>query len=575
MADKPPWIYDGGPDAGGPGVPPDGTIKDLNDLLCAAGKEAVTKALELADRELQASRALARVRVEQLLEHLRSGGALHHADYAARFREAHRIDPAATRPAWLELERRGMSREAIVAVLNGGTPPVEPPAADVSPPRFALGKDGKPKATFANAREAITALGIKCRYDEFHYRLLVGGRAIERLTGELSDHVVVVLRSLIDDQFAFDPGREHTRDAAVQLCLANSFDPIVDYLNTVKWDGQARLETWLTDYLGADDTPLTRAIGRITLIAAVRRVRSPGCKFDQIVVLEGEEGRGKSTAIEALAGAEQFSDQTILTLNDQRQQEAVQGVWLYEIADLAGISKSEVEAVKAFASRTVDRARPAYGRMREDRPRRVVFFATTNAQTYLKSQTGNRRFWPVKVGRIDLARLRADRDQLWAEAAALEATGCSLTLPEQLWREAMTEQERRMDHHPWLDTLGAVQGVPVAKAKGELEERIATATLLTAHLSIPLERQNDTNFKLLNAFMRRLNWTGPEMMRIEGKAVRGYRRPIVLSTAVGGRAGATPQAGGREGATPRGGDGGVLAPGESQDDWASDLNGPV
>ena len=104
---------------------------------------------------------------------------------------------------------------------------------------------------------------------------------------------------------------------------------------------------------------------------------------------------------------------------------------------------------------------------------------------------------------------------------------------------------------------------------------IATAALLSTYLSIPLERQNDTNFKLLNAFMRRLNWSGPEMMRIEGKAVRGYRRPIASSTPPPDRGGATPPPHERGGATQRSGDSGILAPGECADDWASDLNGPV
>ena len=150
-------------------------------------------------------------------------------------------------------------------------------------------------------------------------------------------------------------------------------------------------------------------------------------------MLEGPEGRGKSETIRILAGDDNFSDQTILPLHDKEQQEALQGVWLYEIADLTGIGRAEVEKIKAFASRTVDRARPAYGRSRVDRPRRCVFFATTNNETYLKSQTGNRRFWPIVTGQIDLDALRRDRDQLWAEAAEVEAKNNNLMLPASLW----------------------------------------------------------------------------------------------------------------------------------------------
>jgi predicted P-loop ATPase len=124
-------------------------------------------------------------------------------------------------------------------------------------------------------------------------------------------------------------------------------------------------------------------------------------------------------------------------------------------------------------------ARPAYGWHRVDRPRRCIFIATTNAKSYLKSQTGNRRFWPVKVGRIDLDKLRADRDQLWAEAVAIEATGCSLVLPEQLWAEAAIEQERRLDVDPWVDILANVVGTRCLGDEGQDEERVATTESAT------------------------------------------------------------------------------------------------
>jgi predicted P-loop ATPase len=117
--------------------------------------------------------------------------------------------------------------------------------------------------------------------------------------------------------YHFDPGKENTRDAAVQLCLRHRFDPIVSYLATIKWDEKPRLETWLIDYLGAQDTPLIRAIGKIALVAAVRRARSPGCKFDPIILLEGVEGTEKSTSIEVLAGKDNFSDQSIFGMRDR------------------------------------------------------------------------------------------------------------------------------------------------------------------------------------------------------------------------------------------------------------------
>jgi len=316
-----------------------------------------------------------------------------------------------------------------------------------------VNEHGKPRATAINAGVAITGLGITCRKDLFHEKLLVGGQAIERYAGDLSDEVILMLRKLIRVVFGFDPGDASTKAGAIQNCLERQFDPVLDYLTECKWDGVQRLDLWMTRYLGAPDTEFVRQVGRLTLVAAVRRVRKPGTKFDQIIVLESPEGYGKSEAIEILAGKENFSDQNILTMKEKEQQEALTGIWLYEMAELSGLRRADVEHVKAMASRTTDRARPAYGRFRVDRPRRTILFASTNDDEYLRSETGNRRFWPVKVGRIDKDALRADRDQLWAEATYIEAQGGSIVLPERLWKVAADEQAKRMESDTWLDAI--------------------------------------------------------------------------------------------------------------------------
>ena len=310
--------------------------------------------------------------------------------------------------------------------------------------------DGHPKSTCTNAGVAVTSLGIACRKDLFHNRLLVDGHPIDRWAGEMSDDVVQMIRKVIKRRYGFDPKAENTRDACTQLCLENQFDPVCDYLDSLRWDGVPRLDRWLTTFMGAADSEYVRAVARLSLLAAVRRARAPGTKFDQIIVLEGKQGAGKSEAIRILAGAENFSDQKILGVDDRKQQELTEGVWLYEIAELAGLRRTEVEHVKAFVSRASDRARPAYGRYMISQPRRTVFFGSCNpGQPYLQDDTGNRRFWPVVTGRIDLEGLRAARDQLWAEAAQLEAAGVSHVMPEWLWKMAAEEQEARTENDEW------------------------------------------------------------------------------------------------------------------------------
>jgi predicted P-loop ATPase len=287
------------------------------------------------------------------------------------------------------------------------------------------------------------------------------------------------------------------------------------------------LEEWLCTYLGAEDTPLNRAIGRIALIALVRRARKPGCKFDQIIVLESAEGQLKSSALLALAGGDaNFSDQTILGRPDREQQEMLRGVWVYEIADLSNIRKAEVEDVKAFASRTHDRARPAYGYVRLDLPRRGTIWATTNNSEYLKSQTGNRRFWPIPVAvtrPIDIDSLVRDRDQLIAEAAMLEAQDATIVLAQELWAAAAEEQDQRREVDPWEDVLREVRGI-ICDIGTQTEERILSQKLLS-FIGIPTDKQYPQIQKRVGDVMRVLGWSGPKVMRVGEQRGRGFWRP--------------------------------------------------
>lgn len=321
-----------------------------------------------------------------------------------------------------------------------------------------MDEDGNPRATCANTRVAIGGLGVECRKDTFHDRLFVGGHFIRQWAGELTDEAVLMLRYRIKEQFRFDPGDRHARDAAVQLCLANQYDPVRDYLDSLtnRWDGTPRVNQWLARYMGSPCDELTQEFGRLTLLAAVTRVYRPGAKFDQILVLEGPEGKGKSSALRILAGEGNYSDARVLGTSDREQLEATSGVWIHEIAELAGMKRAEVEAIKVFASRTVDRARPAYGRFRVDRPRRCIFVATTNLRTYLKSDTGDRRFWPVATGRIEVDAIEYERDQLWAEAVHRVQAGESIGLDSKWWIEAARVQASRQELDPWHDDVKAI-----------------------------------------------------------------------------------------------------------------------
>lgn len=376
---------------------------------------------------------------------------------------------------------------------------------------------GRPRPTMRNAAVALRRLRLKFGFDLFRHRKMLSGEALEEHQGEISDDACMFLRGGIISDFGFDPRSENVRDAVTLLCLENPAHPIREMLDSLLWDGVPRLDRWLCDYLGADDTPLNRAIGSTMLTAAVRRVREPGVKFDQIVVLEGPQGSGKSTSLKILAGQGNHSDQEILTLDAKQQMELLEGVWIYELGEVEGLNKAEVNKIKAFASRTTDRSRMAYAHHAVARPRQVILVGTTNDDKYLRDQTGNRRFWPVKTGKIDLGALERDRDQLWAEAARREAAGQSITLPEELWEAAALEQAERLEDDPWIESLAAVRG----KALGEVVQ--VSTTYLLGKLGLSPEHQNQSHTKRLATLMRKLGWH-PAKFRIGGRVVRGYER---------------------------------------------------
>lgn len=212
-----------------------------------------------------------------------------------------------------------------------------------------------------------------------------------------------------------------------------SFHPIVDYLKSLKWDGTKRIETLLIDYLGAANNDYVKMVTRKSLTACVARVCVPGIKFDNVLTLVGDEGQGKSALWDKLGG-KWFSDTfNMHMLQSKEAYEQIQGVWIIEIGELAGMAKADVEKVKGFLSARQDNYRSPYGRTTEQRLRQCVFFASTNRYDFLKSQTGNRRFWPVTTFegpvKADVHRMTKETiDQIWAEAYELFKGGEKLFL---------------------------------------------------------------------------------------------------------------------------------------------------
>lgn len=231
------------------------------------------------------------------------------------------------------------------------------------------------------------------------------------------------------------------------------FHPVKAYLQGLHWDGIERVDRWLSAYLGAEDTEYSQAVGSRWLISAVARIFQPGAKADCCLILEGPQGIRKSTALRTVAG-EFFTDE-LADLGSKDAAMQTRGVWIIELSELDSLSQAEVARIKAFMSRATDRFRPPYGMRLLESPRQCVFAGTVNHGTYLRDETGGRRFWPVVCERIDVDALARDRNQLWAEAKVRFEAGAVwwLDTPD-LVQLASDQQEARYEGDPWEEVIG-------------------------------------------------------------------------------------------------------------------------
>jgi hypothetical protein len=372
-----------------------------------------------------------------------------------------------------------------------------------------------------NISRAIAKLGIQLSYDEFAEQMCMGtDKGIKRL----DDNSIVNMWLRVDREFGFRPSKEFFYDVVSDICRDNPFHPVRTYLDGLKWDGTPRIDEWLIRIAGAGDTPFCRAVSRIFLMAAVRRVRQPGVKFDEMLILESEQGLQKSTALALLAvNADWFSDDFPLDIDAKEMIERTTGRWIIEAAELDGMRPSGMEHLKASLSRSVDGpVRKAYGRETTTKPRQHVPVGTTNKHSYLSDITGNRRFWPVRIVKFDLDLIRAERDQLWAEAAHREAAGESIRLPEELYELAGKQQERRRSEDPWESRIYTAFNLD--EVKGEVRCRVSPDEIWTA-LGVPMERRDHRGQRRIIDIMQRLGFRRMTIKdKVSNKNVKGWAK---------------------------------------------------
>jgi predicted P-loop ATPase len=423
---------------------------------------------------------------------------------------------------WINAGGTQSDLEALVELTEPFLPPAAPQPSPANDDDWQLDdKKRRVANSQKNVRLALGNLGIALRHDVFANRSLISTPKLPERA--LDDPILERLWLTIDETFRFRPTIDFFSIVLRDTARRNQFHPVLDYLDSLEWDGKKRLDNWLFTYGNApkgDDNynRYVRTVGRMMLVAAVRRLRQPGCKFDEIMVFVSEtQGTDKSTALSILAlRPEWFTDSIDLGAKDKEAIEQQQGKWIVEIPEMRGRRKNDVDRIKAFLSRTVDRARLAYGRLLTEAPRQCVYFGSANDVKFLRDRSGNRRFWPIVNVSFDVDKLRQDVDQLWTEAVAAEKTGESIRLPHDLWPVAETAQTESLEEEPWADVI--------ATALEGLQGKIRAADVWII-LDIDIARRTSDADCRMGFAMRDLGWTRTQRRyggKPEGSYIKGH-----------------------------------------------------
>lgn len=336
----------------------------------------------------------------------------------------------------------------------------------------------------------------------------------------------------------------------------NVVHPVRDYLQSLRWDGKRRVESWLATYCGVPASEYSTAVGRCWMISAVARIMRPGCQVDTMIVFEGPQGGGKSSLFRALVPHPSLYSETGITIGDKDSYQMLRGVWIYLLDELASTSRADVTKVKNFVTSPKDRYRPSYARSVRDFPRQNVFAGTTNAKEYLIDTTGNRRFWPVRAGELDPVGVARDRDQLWAEALAFFESGEPWHVNTVRLRKLCEhEQAERVQDDPWTsrvaDWLAAPfgewepserDGAPGRRAPYDDSEGVLTIDVLMFALGKrPGDITKGDEMRIAEV-LRTLGYEKGARLREGGARVRRFKPRVQVGTEAGTEGGddATP-----------------------------------
>ena len=409
-----------------------------------------------------------------------------------------------------------------------------------------VNKNSEAGDSFKNAVAAIYRTRLRPAFNEMAKQVEFIGDVpwdVAKFGRVLDEAVLAAVRFHLIAKFQgndYDPSLKHLSEALDAVAYGHRFNPVREYLDALEWDGTPRVAKLFGEYFKCGVDAYTRGVSIAFMVGAVARIKHPGCKFDTMPVLKGPQGWNKSTALRTLFGDAYFSDTNLGSLTNKDASMKLRGIWGFEFSEIESLRRHEVNILKAFISSQVDRQRDPYERRVSNVPRSTVFAGTVNEGAYLGDATGARRFWPLELReRIDIAALAVDRDQLWAEAVALEADGVSRVLPSKLWGVAGERQDAETLTDPWEDTLRAfldrrAAGRDLDGTEDDADsftppppDKVHTSELF-GELGIPAKDQNRATAGRLRSVMEaRLGWQHRKSLRIADAVKAGYERAVV------------------------------------------------
>ncbi len=384
-----------------------------------------------------------------------------------------------------------------------------------------VGEEVKVKRT---KKTIINVIG--CCYDDEHltglFRLNTFSNQVEfakappwdkdhPIGSQVTDDDLIYFKYYLGKHAKFEPPVSLLMEGIIALAKNNCYHPVRKYLNDLEWDGQKRLDDWLFNAAGVAKDAYTVAVARKILVAAVRRVFFPGCEFHSMMILEGGQGIGKSTLVKTLGGP--FYANISFGNIDKDTVDAMQGRWIIEVDELVGFGRADLEKMKSFLTTPVDRARLSYQRTTKPFPRQNVFIGTTNPvgdNTYFRDESGNRRFWPVKCGTMNVAWMRENRDQLFAEAMIVYKAGETIYLDTQEAIElAQVAQEERLAVDPWTEIIAKHLNDP---QKGLFTQYVSVLDL-AGELGIPKERLGRMEAIRIGVIMKKMGYLSRRIVK--------------------------------------------------------------